>query len=966
MKLIADLHIHSRFSMATSKELDFVALYKSALEKGIGLVGTGDFTHPGWMAEIEEQLIPAEDGLFRLKPELEKRAMLEVPGACIRNVRFVLQVEISNIYKKNDRTRKNHNLVYMPSIEAAKAFSRALEKIGNIKSDGRPILGLDARDLLEITLETDPLAFLIPAHIWTPWFSMLGSKSGFDSLDECFGDLAPHIFAVETGLSSDPAMNWRLSGLDSLTLVSNSDAHSPGKLGREANLLDIDLGFLPLRNALCDRKGYLGTLEFYPDEGKYHLDGHRKCGVRLSPAETRANGGNCPVCGKPVTVGVMNRVDELADRAPGATPKNPFEYASIVPFNEVVAETLQVAPGAKKVAALVRHLRNELGPELYILRDAPLEDIEQKSNAAVREAVRRVRTGELVIDGGYDGEFGTIRIFEPGELSTLSGQTGFSGFGKIAVAKRRTIREKKKETARQASHDDLLSLLDRSKKESRQRTLENVVDDPLFGLDEQQRRAATITTGPLLVVAGPGTGKTKTLVARVAHQIKSGLVTPKQVLAISFTRQAAAELAERLTHALPAHHESVKVRTFHGLCGELLAEFSNQRDFTVADDDVRLEVMKEVLGEDASAREAQKQLDTISRAKQEIDPALYLFDESGKKMYEAYQLTMGARQLRDLDDVVLEAYQMLRDDPEMAAFVAGRFQSVSVDEYQDVNDVQAALIRLICPGGHTLMAIGDPDQAIYGFRGAKPGHFHRFKQNFNGARVVALRNTYRLTDKVLATAKAVLSPQADLIPKKAGVKVEVISCPTAASEGEQMVVRLERLLGGTSHFALDSGRGGAVAEGEFGFSDVAILVRTKMQRKEILEALERSGIPAMAVGEDDPHDERSQKVAVMTMHAAKGREFEVVFVAGVEPGLLPLALPGKSSDEAEERRLLYVAITRAKTLCVLSYAKKRLIFGKVAMAGPSAFIQDLPDDAISRQVPELPKPEKRSAQLSLL
>ncbi|MBN2529127.1 MAG: UvrD-helicase domain-containing protein [Deltaproteobacteria bacterium] len=966
MKLIADLHIHSRFSMATSKDLNFVALYKSALEKGIGLVGTGDFTHPGWMAEIESQLVPAEDGLFRLKPELEQKAMLEVPGSCIRTVRFVLQVEISNIYKKMDRTRKNHNLVYVPSIEAAKKFQAALEKIGNIKSDGRPILGLDARDLLEITLESDPLSFLIPAHIWTPWFSMLGSKSGFDSLDECFGDLSSHIFAVETGLSSDPAMNWRLSALDHLTLVSNSDAHSPGKLGREANLLDIDLGYEPLLAALRDKKGYLGTLEFYPDEGKYHLDGHRKCDVRLTPEETRANAGNCPVCGKPVTVGVMNRVAELADRPAGGAPDNTFEYSSIVPFNEVIAETLQVAPTAKKVQGLVRHLRNELGPELYILRDAPLEDIQKVSNAAVKEAVHRVRTGELVIDGGFDGEFGTIKIFESGELSKLSGQIGLLGFTPTLAKKKKTVKEKKKEAATLASSSDLLSLLENSKKEARQRVLNSVVDDPLHGLDARQRRAAELVNGPLLVVAGPGTGKTRTLVARIAHQIKTGHVTAKQVLAISFTRQAARELEERFKLILPHHHDFPRVRTFHSFGKELLEEFSSCKDFSVADEDTLLDIIKEVLGDGATTAAAKRQLAAISRAKQETNPMSYLIDSAGRDLFKKYNDALVARKLWDMDDLVVAAYAMLRDDAEMTAFVAGRFQSISVDEYQDVNDVQAELVKLISPGGQSLMAIGDPDQAIYGFRGAKPGHFHRFEKSFKGAKVVALCNTYRLTDKVLSAARAVLNPHAGLEAKKAGVKVEVVSCPTAASEGEQIVVRLEKLLGGTSHFALDSGRGALCADGEFGFSDIAILVRTKMQRKEILEALHRSGIPAMAVGEDEPHDERSQKVAVMTMHASKGREFEVVFIAGVEPGLLPLKLPGKFSDEKEERRLLYVAITRAKTLCVISYAKKRLLFGKSEQAGPSSFIATLPDDAITRQVPELPKPQKSLAQLSLL
>ncbi|MBN2340759.1 MAG: UvrD-helicase domain-containing protein [Deltaproteobacteria bacterium] len=953
--------------MATSKELDFVALYRSALEKGIGLIGTGDFTHPGWMAEIEAQLIPAEDGLFRLKPELEKVVNTQVPASCVRDVRFVLQVEISNIYKKDDRTRKNHNLVYVPSIDAAKNVAAALEKIGNIKSDGRPILGLDARDLLEITLESHPLSFLIPAHIWTPWFSMLGSKSGFDSLEECFGDLSKHIFAVETGLSSDPAMNWRLSALDHLTLVSNSDAHSPGKLGREANLLDIEWGFEPLLKALRDKEGYVGTLEFYPDEGKYHLDGHRKCNVRLSPQETIANDGKCPVCGKPVTIGVMNRVAELADRPEGATPDCAFEYASIVPFNEIVAETLRVSPGTKKVEGMVRHLRAELGPELYILRDAPLEEIEKVSNAALREGVRRVRTGELVIDGGYDGEFGTIRIFEEGELSKLSGQMGLAGMPRLSPQKKKkTVKEKKKSLKDADLHGDLLGLLDASKKKARQKEIKKVVDDPLFGLDEQQRAAARRVDGPLLVVAGPGTGKTRTLTARIAHQVKSGHVPAKQVLAISFTNQAALELEERLRQILPADHGQLKVRTFHSFGKDLLEEFSTDSGFRVIEEDERIALMQAVMGESATTKEVEKQLAEISLAKQGTRPREHFQHDDDAALFDRYEQQLRDQKCWDIDDLVLRAYTMLRDDSEMAAFVSGRFTSVSVDEYQDVNDVQAALVRLLCPDGKTLMVIGDPDQSIYGFRGARPGHFARFEELFPGTVRVELSNTYRLSDKVLGAARSVIAPFGVLESKKAGVKVEVVACPTAAAEAEQIVVRLEKLIGGTSHFALDSGRGGAQMEGEFGFGDVAILVRTKMQRKEILEALERSGIPALAVGEEEPHDERAQKVAVMTMHASKGREFEVVFVAGVEPQFLPFSLPGKQSDAMEERRLLYVAVTRAKTLCILSYANKRTVFGKTEPAGPSVFLSDLPADAVSYIQPEMPKQKKSAAQLSLL
>ena len=322
MKFLADLHIHSHFSRATAKNLNLENIYIAAQLKGITVVGTGDFTHPGWFTELKEKLVPAEEGLFRLKDEIAEKCDKQIPKLCRRAVRFILVSEISNIYKKNQKTRKNHNLVYMPGLEVAEEFNSKLDRIGNIESDGRPILGLDTRDLLEIILETSDRAFLIPAHIWTPWFSLLGSKSGFDSIEECFEDLTAHIFAVETGLSSDPLMNWRVSGLDGLTLVSNSDAHSPLKLGREANIFNTELSYAAIKSAIQtgDSDRFLGTMEFYPEEGKYHLDGHRKCNIRLSPEKTRALEGKCPVCGDPLTLGVLYRVEELADRPEGAKP----------------------------------------------------------------------------------------------------------------------------------------------------------------------------------------------------------------------------------------------------------------------------------------------------------------------------------------------------------------------------------------------------------------------------------------------------------------------------------------------------------------------------------------------------------------------------------------------------------------------------------------------------------------------
>ncbi len=322
MKLVADLHLHSHYSRATSKDLTFEHLARWAQLKGVHIVGTGDIAHPGWLQEMRAKLEPAEDGLFRLKEEYVAAVREQIPPACQGTVRFMLAGEISNIYKRHDAVRKVHNVIFAPTLEAVEKIQFALEKIGNIRSDGRPILGLDSRDLLEIVLNVDPRCYLIPAHIWTPWFSLLGSKSGFDSVEECFGDLTPHIFALETGLSSDPPMNWRVAALDRYTLVSNSDAHSPQKLAREATLFDTELTYDALFHALQtgDSRTFRGTVEFFPEEGKYHLDGHRKCGIRWEPPITLAHNGICPVCGKGVTVGVMHRVETLADQPVGPSP----------------------------------------------------------------------------------------------------------------------------------------------------------------------------------------------------------------------------------------------------------------------------------------------------------------------------------------------------------------------------------------------------------------------------------------------------------------------------------------------------------------------------------------------------------------------------------------------------------------------------------------------------------------------
>ncbi len=412
----ADLHIHSRFSRACSRDCDLEHLAWWALRKGITVVGTGDFTHPGWAEELRENLVPAEPGLFRLGGDAEARLRRTSPRSCAGEVRFMLSAEISTIYRGGERTRKVHHLLYAPTFQAAERITGALSRIGNLASDGRPILGLDSRHLLEITLDGGPGCYLVPAHAWTPWFAVLGSKSGFDVVADCYGDLAGHVFAIETGLSSDPAMNWMCSSLDGFRLVSNSDAHSPPMLGREATTFGVPLDYFAMADALRTGEGLAGTIEFYPEEGKYHLDGHRKCGVRFEPAQSIQNGGTCPECGKPLTIGVLHRVAELADRPAGYRPPGAPGFTNLVQLPQIVGEILATGPKSKKVSAEVARLVAALGPELGILTEVAVEDLRRAGGSLLAEAVGRLRRGEVRREGGYDGEYGVIALFGPGEL----------------------------------------------------------------------------------------------------------------------------------------------------------------------------------------------------------------------------------------------------------------------------------------------------------------------------------------------------------------------------------------------------------------------------------------------------------------------------------------------------------------------------------------------------------------------
>ena len=965
------------------------------------MLGTGDFTHPAWSAELKETLVPAEPGLFRIRPDLEQRLHRDTPASCAGTVRFLLSVEISTIYKRDDRTRKVHHLLYAPDFESADRITAALAKIGNLASDGRPILGLDSRDLLEITLSGGPGCYLIPAHVWTPWFAVLGSKSGFDAVRDCYADLAEHIFAVETGLSSDPAMNWMCSSLDGYRLVSNSDAHSPPMLGREATVFGTGLDYFAMMTALQTGHGLAGTVEFFPEEGKYHLDGHRKCDVRLEPEQTRGVDTICPQCGKPLTVGVLHRVAELADRAAGYRPPNAAGFTNLVQLPEIMGELLGTGPKSKKVAGAVGQLVAALGPELSILRDVPLDDLQRAGGSLLSEAIARLRRGEVIRDAGYDGEYGTIRLFQPDELD---------GAALFAVDRPKTKKTEHNErpqvprpTATSApSHQD-----------------EGGASAPtgslLDGLDPEQRAAAT-ADGPLLIIAGPGSGKTRTLTYRIAHLVAERGLPAAGFLAITFTRRAAQELQDRLAALCPPAESQPVVTTFHGLGLRILREHHAAAGlparFRVADEAVLLQVATELAGSDRDARK--------------------LIADPDRRPDLRRALT--ERELIDFDGLIELPAALLRAQPEIAAALRARWPRVSVDEYQDIDPVQYELLRLISGDGTGLTAIGDPDQAIYGFRGADVGIFGRFAADFPGATTVELTRNYRSNRAIVTAAGQAIAPST-LVPGRTAVAARggpagVVTLDEAADEHAEagwIAATIDQLLGGTSFNSLDSGRADGHEHGKIGLADIAVLYRTDAQATPIAQALTRAGLPyqkrshdrlarrpgvanvvrelrlledspgevaglvaaavrslarargerdatvtdiraagellmplarrcgadrerflaEIAVGaETDALDPRAEAVTLLTLHGAKGLEYDVVFLAGCERGLLPLRLPGggplSDEDAAEERRLLFVGLTRARERLLLSYAGRRARNGAEASAsGQSPFLAAL-------------------------
>lgn len=1157
MEFYADLHIHSKFSRATSRDCDLEHLACWAARKGIRLLGTGDFTHPGWFAEIRTKLVPDGAGLFRLRDELvhalEARAGQQPLGAepagagSLGAVRFMLQVEISTIYKRDDRTRKVHHLIYVPDLQKAEVLCRRLERIGNIASDGRPILGLDSRELMAMVCELGDDCYLIPAHIWTPWFAVLGSKSGFDAIKECYGPLSVRIFAVETGLSSDPPMNWRLSALDCYALVSNSDAHSPAKLGREACRFQTECAYEAVFAALRTREGYGGTIEFFAEEGKYHFDGHRKCGICFSPAETRRSQGLCPACGKPLTLGVMHRVEQLADRPaePCAAPRGAAPFRSLVPLEEILSELLGVGTASKQVAQRYDELLARLGPELAILEHVPLEDIRAAGGALLAEAIARLRTGQVRRQPGYDGQYGTIRLFDPAELARRNSAGLLFDLPEVEPRSPRTLPDGAfalpkptaalpeqatallgnfspgagKSTLAETACEQATGLLGKVapgkdlaavKKVSTPATLApRLAQTPnlLAALDADQQAAARLVEGPLVIIAGPGTGKTRTLTHRIAHLVADHGAKPEECLAITFTRRAAEEMRRRLAGLLPAAQaERLPVLTFHALGYRLLCQYGARlglvEPLRVAGRKQSAGLLQEIFA--LSPRRAEQLTETLSRLRRsraadehkgkqarenDEHPAHRQRQERLPAQARAYEKALRARGLVDLDDLLVLPVELLRGHVDIREEVRAAYRWVSVDEFQDVEPRQYELLRLMVPPEGNLCVIGDPDQAIYGFRGGDVGCFAQFAADFPTARRVVLKRNYRTIGPILSAALEMIAPASLLGARSLQAaldgldRVEIHAAATERAEAELVVHTIERMIGGSTFFSLDSGRVEAGEGGGLSFADFAILYRTEAQADVLVEALARSGMPfrrhshrwlaeqpalerllgelerlpaelplaerieqvAAAVGDELPElatlreplkalaercgndcgqfraelalgvdvdlwDPRADRVALLTLHAAKGLEFPVVFIVGCEDGLLPLRFgmadrarktePAKAqqaqhapraeqttnapqapwaqraadteqatqSQLAEERRLLFVGMTRAERRLILTWARRRFWQGRIRPRQPSPFLADIREHLLARHEHRAPlrrSKDKDTSQRSL-
>lgn len=1076
---IADLHIHSRYSRATSKDCTPEHLDLWARRKGIHLVGSGDFTHPAWREELKEKLRQDENGLYVLKEEYRLHED-SVPDD--RIPRFVITGEISSIYKQGGKVRKVHSLILLPDLQKAEIISRKLEEIGNIHSDGRPILGISCHDLLEIILELCPEAVYVPAHIWTPHFSMFGAFSGFDSVEECFGDLSGYVHAVETGLSSDPPMNWRVSALDRFQLISNSDAHSPAKLGREANLLDTEISYQGLKTAVETGAGLLGTIEFFPEEGKYHMDGHRKCGLCLSPKETEKYGGICPVCGRKITIGVSHRIEQMADRPEQYQRPGAKRFESLIPLPEIIGAALGHSSASKGVQREYQKLTARLGAEFEILRNIPVEEIRHVSGRLIAEGIERLRAGKVTWSPGFDGEYGKVRIFDEEERNETDGQMDFfSMLGMKEEVGKQVKSGKAQEKKVKASEAVTTERKEADKKQTEDREVaekrkaEAAGKNP-DGLNEKQRKAVHSPDRRTAVIAGPGTGKTKTLIARLLYLVNDQKINPDRITAVTFTNQAAGEIRDRLQKAgeQGSSFAGLQTGTFHAICLRFLKERGVR--VLLADESRCIRLAEEILARFGIDEEPKEFLEQAAKWKemQIMHP-----EETGEKgqkesgrtaAYEAYGEEMEGRGLFSFEDLLLETVRLLKEYPEEKGW-RKPFGHLLIDEFQDISPVQYELMKEWNRGGESLFVIGDPDQAIYGFRGSDARCFERLHREFPDLSMVRLEENYRSTPQILNSSLAVISenPGGERIlhPNQKDVgPVRMLKTGGEMAEAIAVAKEIGRMAGGIG--MLEAQRTSEEKERKIrSFHEIAVLYRTHRQGELLETCLRKEGIPYVVSGREsflkdetvrrsaaffryllDPEQTAAKEegsllftdgegnplgsllfeetaqvwkkkiqeqspaellkewiremgmetnkameklsrmaicyetieelltmlelgvesdlkrcgekqytaeaVRLMTLHGSKGLEFPAVILYGAEQGKIPLENEYYETDFEEERRLLYVGMTRAKEELILTSAGEE-----------SPFLKSLSGDLLQRETAGRKKQQELWHQMSL-
>ena len=870
MSIVCDFHIHSKYSRATSKDMTLPVIGEVAKLKGIDVVATGDFVHPGWLSEIEEQLEELGTGLLKLK------------NSPI-NTKFILSTEISSIYKKGDKVRKIHNVIMFPLLEDAKKFSAKLDKIGNIRSDGRPILGLDSKFLLEMALEINDNVIFIPAHIWTPWFSLFGSKSGFDSIEECFEDLTEYIFALETGLSSDPPMNWRWSAIDRFTLVSNSDAHSPANLCREANIIEAEKSFLGIRDALQNKRK-VETLEFFPEEGKYHFDGHRKCNVRLTPEEAIALNNKCPVCGKALTMGVYHRIVELADRE--SVNDSLQRFKSVVPLSEILSQILNVGPKSKKVQKVYNNLIEAFGTELSVLKDADFDSLKNSGGEILSVAIKNMRENKIVVEPGFDGEYGKISVLSEKEKAFYSLKNGLFNLSTTVVKK-----EKREKT--------------HFKKINRKREEKYVLK---YEINNFQQNAVVSSKKLIVIQAGPGTGKTFTLVQKVKYLLEKG-VNPNEICVVTFTNKACDELLERIGV------KHVKIVTFHKLCIDILKSCSESVNIISPEEQ---ENVLKLLGEKNS-----KTINFISVLKKNIFAVKHGLEADNEKfekteIFKRYENYLEENNLLDFDDIISKTVNVIANGKFNLPF-----KFLLVDEFQDIDVVQFVLLKEIFSFLKMLFVIGDENQSIYGFRGGSNRFFNDVKHLSENIDNIKLKLCYRSCGNILELSDNILRKKTYLEPvRKCKGEISFLKFKSEEQEAVYIAKEIKKMVGGIDFHTSNAN------DNMLSFKDFAVLYRVHSVGKTLEKVFAEQGIPYQVskdtvYSELDNIDLKAEKVKLLSFHASKGLDFKVVFIIGVEEGLVPF-----DENIDEERRLLYVAVTRAMDKVVFTSVEKRFLYGK--------------------------------------